>query len=297
MLFIEDKLMQTTPFPVSRNPLANYMRQPKIYVQLPSQGRYWSDKSIQIPETGEFPVYSMTARDELLFKTPDALMNGQAVVDVIQSCMPNIKNAWDCPTIDLDTILIAIRLATYGEKMPFKHKIPVINEEVEHDLDLRVLLDAQRNNIWHNQVVISPELIIFVKPLTYKHMTQTNIKSFETNRILSMVNDESIPDDKKLEMFNASFSSLTKVTVDLMAESIYKIVASDTEVTDRRHITEFVNNVDKEVFEIVNRHLNELKQHNELKPLELTTTEEQQAAGAPAEYKIPVNFNDSDFFA
>jgi hypothetical protein len=288
--------MQSTPFPVSKNPLANYMRQPKIYIQLPSQGQWWPEKSIQIPENGEFPVYSMTARDELLFKTPDALMNGQAIVDVIQSCLPNIKNAWDCPTIDLDAILVAIRLATYGERVPFTHKIPVINEEVEFDLDLRILLDQQRNNTWINQVVVSPELVIFVRPLTYKHLTQTNIKSFETSRILNMVNDDSISDEKKLELFNSSFSNLTKITIDLMSESVYKIVTSEAEVTDKKFILEFVNNVDKTVFEKINNHLIELKTRNELKPLRMVTTEEQQAQGAPAEYEVPVNFNDSDFF-
>ena len=99
------------------NPLTSYMRQPKIYISLPSQGNFWPEHSIDMPENNELPVYSMTARDELLFKTPDALMNGQSIVDVIQSCVPNIKNAWVTPSIDLDTILIAIRIATYGEDM------------------------------------------------------------------------------------------------------------------------------------------------------------------------------------
>jgi hypothetical protein len=238
----------------------------------------------------------MTARDELLFKTPDALMNGQAMVDVIQSCIPNIKNAWDCPTIDLDTILIAIRLATYGEKMPFTHKVPNTQEDVEFEIDLRMLLDQQQQNIWHERVEVNPDFIICVKPLTYKHLTQTSIKSFETTRILNMVNDESIPDDKKLEMFNSSFNNLTKVTVDLMSESIYKIITPDGEVTDTKHIAEFVANADKELFDKVQQHLSDLKTANELKPLEFTSTEEQQAAGAPETYTVPIGFNNSDFF-
>lgn len=289
--------MQQTPFQPRINPLANYMRQPKIYITLPSQGEFWTKGSIDLPENGELPVFSMTARDELLFKTPDALMNGQAVVDVIQSCIPAIKDAWVTPTIDLDTILIAIRLATYGEKMPFTYKIPGNDEEVEYEVDLRVLLDQQQTNHWIEQVVINPDFIICVKPLTYKHMTQTSIKSFETTRILHMVNDESISDEKKLEMFNTSFNNLTKVTVDLMASSIYKIITPDGEVNDSRHIFEFVNNADKQIFDIVQNHLNSLKNHNDLKPLKFETTAEQRAAGAPEIYEVPINFNDSDFFA
>jgi hypothetical protein len=289
--------MQQTPFQPRINPLANYMRQPKIYITLPSRGEFWSNGSIEFPENGELAVFSMTARDELLFKTPDALMNGQAVVDVIQSCIPAIKDAWATPTIDLDTILIAIRLATYGEKMPFTHKVPGTDEEVEYEIDLRMLLDQQQNNHWIEQVVINSDFIICVKPLTYRHMTQTSIKSFETTRILNMVNDETIPDDKKLEIFNTSFSNLTKVTVDLLSSSVYKIITTTGEVTDKNYIVEFVNNADKEIFDIVQKHLSALKEHNELKPLKFETTEEHRALGAPNNYELPINFNDSDFFA
>lgn len=272
------------------------MRQPKIYIKLPSGGAYWPKKSLDIPENGEFPVYSMTARDELMFKTPDALMNGQAIVDVIQSCMPNIKNAWDCPTLDLDTVLIAIRLATYGEKMPFTHKVPVVGEDAEFELDLRLLLDKQQENHWLEQVPISEDMIIFVKPLTYKHMTQTSLKSFETSRIMNIVNDEKISDEERIKMFNTSFSNLTRISIDLMSESIYKIITSTAEVTEPSYIKEFVANADKDVFEVVQNHLAKLKKDNELPDLNFNSTPEQIAAGAPETYSIPVNFNNSDFF-
>ncbi len=100
----------------SSNPLAKHFRQPKLYVNLPSGGMFYPQGSLEPTETGEFPVYAMTAKDELMFKTPDALLNGQSTVSVIQSCIPNIKNAWHIPSIDIDAILVAIRMATYGEK-------------------------------------------------------------------------------------------------------------------------------------------------------------------------------------
>lgn len=279
------------------NPLSQWMRQPKIYISLPSQGRFWPMGSIQMPDNGEIAVYSMTARDELLFKTPDALMNGQAIVDVIHSCIPSIKNAWNCPTLDLDTILIAIRLATYGEKMPFKFKIPNIQEEVEYEIDLRVLLDQQSNNRWIDQCQVNDELIVFVNPLTFKHLNKTNMKSFETTRIMNMVNDDSLSEEKKLEIFNQSFSNLTKISIDLMNDAIYKIVTPQGEVVEKTYISEFVSNVDKEIFETIQNHLKKLKEYNDIKPLQFTSTPEQVALGAPETYTVPVTFNNSDFFA
>ena len=86
----------------------------------------------------------MTARDEIIFKTPDALMNGQGMVDVIQSCIPEIKDAWQISNYDLDTILIALRIATYGETMDIEFNvpgIPGIKEKVSHSLNLPALLE------------------------------------------------------------------------------------------------------------------------------------------------------------
>ena len=97
------------------NPLQKYFRQPKLYISLPSKGAFYPIGALEMPENKEVPVYAMTAKDELVFKTPDALLNGQATVEVIKSCIPAIKDPWNIPSIDLDTILVAIRMATYGE--------------------------------------------------------------------------------------------------------------------------------------------------------------------------------------
>lgn len=281
---------------LSQNPLFSYMRQPKIYIRLPSNGKFWEPNSLDIPESEELPVYSMTAKDELIFKTPDALMNGQAIVDVIQSCVPNIKNAWAIPTIDLDYILIAIRLATYGDKMQISHTIPNINEEVEHYLDLRIILDQQSSATWIDQIIINENFIIFVKPLTFKNITHVGIKQFETTKILNIVNDERINEEEKLKLFKESFDKLTQITIELVSDSIDKIYANGQMVTDKKYIKEFVENAEKDIFNTIQKHLSELKKANELKPLVFETTEEQRKLGAPETYSIPINFNNSDFF-
>jgi hypothetical protein len=190
-----------------------------------------------------------------------------------------------------------MRLATYGDKMPFKHVQPGTNEEQEYEIDLRLLLDQLTNNTWVEQVAINPDFIIYVRPLTYRHMTQTGIKTFETQRILSIVNDESIAEAEKIKLFSESFNSLTKVTVDLVAETIFQIQTPEGLVTDLHWIKEFINNADKDIFKTVQDHLNELKSHNDIKPLTFQSTPEQIALGAPETYEVPVNFNNSDFFA
>ena len=95
------------------NPLKKYYRQVKQFVKLPSGYKFYPEGAIEVPESGEVAVYPMTAKDEMLLKTPDALLNGEATVAVIQSCIPAIKNAWVMPSIDCDAALMTIRMATY----------------------------------------------------------------------------------------------------------------------------------------------------------------------------------------
>jgi len=289
--------MNTFPQTPKTNPLTSFMRQPKIYIRLPSQGTYWPDRSIVIPENGEIPVFSMTAKDELAFKTPDALMNGQAIVDVMQSCIPSIKDAWKCPNLDLDAILIAIRIATYGELMDITHRVPVINEEVTHQIDLRLLLDQLVNNAhWDDTVHIDSNLTCFIRPLNYKHVTMTSLKTFETQRLMQAVNDESLSDEKKLEIFNKSFTAMTEITLGLLVDSIAAIKTPDDIVEDRRFIKEFLENADKSVYQTIQDHITNMKKRSGIQPMTVTSTAEHIAAGAPASYELPISIDNADFF-
>jgi hypothetical protein len=279
------------------NPLTSFMRQPKIYIRLPSNGEYWPAGSLQMTETGEFPVYSMTARDELLIKVPDALMNGQAIVDVVQNCMPNIKNAWMIPSIDMDVILIAIRLATYGEKMT----TPITfgeDIEMEHVVDLRSVMDTMMNQIaWDPVVSINQDLTVFVKPLTYKQMTETALQTFETQKIMQLANDEKMNEDDKLAMFKESFKKLTNATVGTVSAGIFKIDSSQGSTDNPIYIKEFIDNIDKDIFNKIQEHLEMLKDKNTIKPINVPVTDDMREKGITGEVvEIPLIFDASTFF-
>jgi len=279
------------------NPLTSFMRQPKIYIRLPSQGEYWPEGSLDISETGEYPVYSMTAKDELMLKVPDALMNGQAVVEVIQNCMPNIKNAWATPNIDMDLILIAIRLATYGEQMttPLKFGDDI---EMEYQVDLRIVMDNLLNNIsWDPIVPISPELTVFVKPINYKHMTETALQTFETQKIMQLVNNDGVSEDDKVALFKESFIKLSGATLGSIEHSISRIDSSQGSTDNPEFIKEFVNGVDKEIFDKIQQHLEMLRDRNSIKPIQVLVTDEMKEKGITGEtIEVPLTFDASTFF-
>lgn len=282
---------------MNTNPLAIYMRQPKIYIRLPSNGQYWPEGSLEISETGEYPVYSMTAKDELVLKIPDALMNGQAVVDVIQHCIPNIKNAWACPNLDIDTILIAIRLATYGEMMVTPVKIGDL--ELEYQVDLRVIMDdLQRQIRWDPIVPINNDLTVFVKPLTYKNIAQAAVQAFETQKIMDVVNDKTMTEEQKIELFKESFNKMTQVTLGSIVDSIDRIESVNGSTDNPNHLKEFIDNVDKEIYSKIEDHLTVLRENNTVKPMRVAVTEEMKEKGYIGDtIEVPITFDPSTFFA
>ena len=282
--------------PVS-NPLTMYMRQPKIYFRLPSSGNFWPAGSIEIPETGQLPVYSMTAKDELLLNIPDALMNGQAVVDVIQNCIPGIKNAWLAPSIDIDAMLIAIRIATYGEMM--KTPVTFKNDlEMDYEIDLRTVLDNLIQSItWDEAIPISNELTVFVKPLNYRQLTNSALQSFETQKIIQLSNNDAISEDDKVKMFKESFAKLTSSTVGMVSSSISHIDTLQGSTDNPTFIKEFIDNIDKDMFNTIQAHLDKLKEINSIKPMTVPVTDEMREQGITGDsVEIPLVFDASTFF-
>jgi len=232
-----------------------------------------------------------------MLKVPDALMNGQAIVDVIQHCIPAIKNAWVTPNIDLDIILIAIRLATYGEMMTTPVKFGD-DLELEYQMDLRVLMDQLMNQItWNPIVPITDELTVFVRPLNYRQLSSAALKTFETQKIMQVVNDDKISEDDKIKLFKESFKKLTDTTLGTISDSISKIESASGSTEDPTFIKEFVDNIDKEMFNVIQSHLENLKDVNAIKPMTVTVTDEMREKGITGDtIEVPITFDPSTFF-
>ncbi len=238
----------------------------------------------------------MTARDEIVIKTPDALMNGQSTIDVIQSCMPNIKNAWMIPSIDVDAILIAIRIATYGEQIDLDISIPNTDITKTYTTDLRLALDKLLSAVYDTEIKINDELTAFVRPINYEEFTKSSIKTLEEQRIFSIVNNQDLSEEQKIEQFNKSFKKLTEINIGSIVKSIVKIVTPDGEVTDPAYISEFVSNSDKEFFTKVTDHLEKQRDKFTMPLFKIVTTQEERDAGAPDEFETPISLDASNFF-
>ena len=254
------------------NPLKQYFRQPAIYVKLPSLGKNYQPGSLTLPPTGELPVYPMTAIDEITYRTPDALYNGQATVNVIQSCVPDIKDAWAVPSTDIDTLLIAIRIASYGHDMDFGTTCPACNHSSEQTLDLRTVLDSIRIADY-SKTVTAGDMEIFFKPLTYKHLNNNNQMQYENQKLLQMLPDSEIPDVEKMLALSDALKKITDITVIALSQSIAAVKTPQATVYEPEFIEEMLKNCDSKLFNQIRDFILDLKASSEMQPLKLICSE------------------------
>lgn len=289
MYLSETKMVDQTIAAKQANPLAGYFRQPKLYIKLPSQGKYYPDGALDVSANDEYAVYAMTAKDELIMKTPDALMNGQATVEVIRSCVPAIKDPWSMPSIDLDTILIAIRMATYGQGMDVTATCPACMEQNEYEINLLNYLDAASQFRYESTIPVDP-LIVNIRPYNYKEITKTAIRALEQQKIIDIVTDETLSDEVKIEKFGESFVKLTDLTVDVVLGSIESIQTPEALVTDREQIKEFIDNAPADIFNSINTRLEEMKDFMSLKAQEV------KCGHCSHEFSFELTLDQTNFF-
>ena len=289
------KKKQTTGQNTS-NPLQKYFRQPKLHVRLPSGGKYYPPGSLDLPESGEVAIYPLTAKDELLLKTPDSLMNGTATADVIKSCVPQIKQPWYMPSLDVDALIMAIRIATYGENMTITVKVPNTGDEKDFTIDLNSVIAPLMSATYADTIKLE-NMTITLRPLMYSEFTKDALRSFEEQRVYNLVNDDTVPNEEKMERFRQAFNRLTDLTVETVAKSIAKIELMDGQVVnDPKHLLEFMQNTSKEFYTTILDHITEQRDKFAVKPFIANTTKDEQEKGAPETFEVPITFDQSNFF-
>lgn len=272
----------------NNNPLRQYFRRPAIYLKLPSGGNFYTPGTIDMPENGEIPIFPMTAIDDITAKTPDALFNGQAVVDIIKSCAPNIKEPWKINSVDLDAVLVAIRSASDNEGLNISTTCPECTEESQFEIALGGLLAGIETPAYDKGLQIS-ELEIFFRPLTFKEMNEISLAQFNMQRMFSNLNDI-IDIDERTKKSKEALKQVTDVTMQTIAKTIAFIRSPGGDVNQTDFILDFLGNCDKQTYETIRDYNAKLREQGEIKPLPI------KCPHCNHEYKQQFTLNITDFF-
>lgn len=241
---------------MANNPLQQYFRQPKIYISLPSQGVYYSAGVINGDPT-RLPVFGMTGMDEILFKTPDALLAGESTAKVIASCCPSITNPWEVSLLDLDLILSAVRIATFGNDLSVGHKCTNCGTEHDYSLDLNKFIEHYGSCQYDNRVVLD-NLSVTIRPLNYQQNTDFALRNFGIQQKLFQIGQLTDPEAQK-KANKDIFEEVTALRNEIFTAGIESIDTGKVVVTERAFIEEWVSNIDLALVDRIKEHVEENK--------------------------------------
>ena len=255
--------------------LTKYQRTPKIYIKLPSGGKYYKVDSIEMSLDNTLPIRAMTARDELLLKSPDALLNGESILNMIKSCCPEIKfKAKNLIAPDVEAILLAIFHASYGDNLEFDSECP----ECKH----KNTFGASIAGVLHTVKMLEPPYIIkekielpdnngktvehiiklYLKPCTYGTMTKKSLKDFENAKMIQNLSSSTLDEEEKLTKFSESIEKMANYNFDMVSDVIEKIVVPAEnptedhkvdEVSNEKEIKDFIFQADSKLIAKINK--------------------------------------------
>ena len=312
---------------MNNNPLMQYARKPELTVKLACDNDWYPDGFIQYTLNDEVEVFPMLPKDELMLYNPDALLSGQATINLLKSCCPSILNVEKLFYPDANILLLAIKRATYGNEHKQSHMCPkckeiveklshgtekdkkeldrllkehkITNHEEEFIFDIDNLL-ASATHLKSNYEVKIDNLLYNLKPHTIKIKEQYSILSLQRSKLLKMYKEtlerqEELPDSEKNEMINTITdiqSKMIDANNEIFAESINFIkLPDDSIVTDKNMITEFIANSKTNV---INKLSDEIYKIN---AVGLPTTIKVNCSFCNHEFEVPlIGYNQSDFF-
>jgi len=293
------------------NPLTSFFRKKKLSLFLPSKGQWYPENSLSLDKDGSLSVFAMTADADIKFRAGDISLSGKSTYDLIKECLPGILNPENIPNIDVDTILLAIRLASYGDD--FELNVSVPNTKLVRTLKISLTTFLcellSRKDKWDDSIIIESEdgqkISLTIYPISLKYLFNISKDISQQKKALTKNFDsnENIKDEK---LFTDSINQLSNTAINLVCDSIKTLelidsnnntIVSLTSSTpqDEKQINQIIRGMDIEFFNAIRDHLEaQRKKYAFSIPLQHSTLDELKA-GAPPEWQAEITFMGSSF--
>jgi hypothetical protein len=281
---------------VSNNPLKEFYTQTGIYVTLPSEGRFYKSP-VKTSADGDIEVLPMNAVDEMQFQNPDGLLNNESLIKVLERVVPGISNPREITKPDLDVLLIALRIVTYGKDMDVNTKCTKCNHEAVYAVDLQNILSSAKK-ISKDNVAMVGELKVYVKPFTIVSQNKLNeylINIQRTARKFQKQSSANIDDTNVIEEMKAVIGKEIRESAielfNIAGNLIEKIELPNGEIVENREfINEWLDNVKAPDYKNIREKINELSKEVINREFKYT------CAKCETPNTVEVNFDPANFF-
>lgn len=226
------------------NPLSKYTKVEVLYAKLVSNDVVKYPEGVLLNNTVECGICARSARDELMFNNPDALMNGEAVVNVIENCVPNIGNARKLFVPDVELLLVGIKLATKEREYHIEVDCPNCKHHGAFERDLQVLLDSAELLEEQPELLLEEVggLLLKFRPQTWEEYSSFGQNMFQEQKKAQILeNRDDLSEAEKMSVFSEIFEVMTKLSFDMIVCNIDSIETTDgTVITEKEFISEWL---------------------------------------------------------
>jgi hypothetical protein len=251
------------------NPLTQYFRHPILHISLPSQGKFYPANTIDLIDENQYPVLSLTRQDEMVFMTASGQVGGSSIVSVIQSCVPNIKDAWKMPAIDIDKLLIAIKIATHGTQLEADTACTNCETVNKIDVDLQKVLDQISSPDYSIPAEVG-DIKIYFRPITYQQLWDNNQIQFNEEDIINMLQDDSVDDQIKSDKIDELLEKVRSLSTQILLQNIHHVQTPTERVDDSEYIAEWINNCDRSVYVQLQEGIDKYNADTQIKSVNVT---------------------------
>ena len=275
--------------------LKNAIRNIALTTKLPCNPKWYTENVIDYGLNNEVEVYPMTHSDEILMHNPDALFSNNAISKIISSCVPAVKNVSKVYMPDIETLLLAIKIASVGDELEVYNVCPecfekynLLSEEERNKLieekklfiepqayifDARTCLEQVDTLPDEFPIKINDNIKVYVKPLTLEESTKYELDNFMIqNRIQHYIAEsKNIKEDvdaltdfdrwqenrEKNEGFNQLLTELDGVASNMLKSAIKYITLNDEILSDEEDINDLLDNISSEKYELIKKTMEE----------------------------------------
>lgn len=278
---------------MQENPLIMYNRRPPTYVSLPSGGKHYSVPP-KLTVDGELAVYPLTAKQELLLKSPDSLLNGESMFQVLKHVAPDIQDPYQVPLCDLEAILIAMRLVSYGPTLDVDLSCPRCKQNNVRTVNLQQFIAKVQPLADKYTVKLPNDLVVYLRPRNIKQNIQESLVTLEQERMVLSVSDETKSVEERAELYNKSMAYLTEKSVQNLAGYIYKVETPDGKsFDDHATIYEWVDQISIDEFKLIDAQVKKIDQAGIDTKIKVVCENEE----CKHEFEDRLQFDPSRFFA
>jgi len=282
---------------MSNNPLIQDLIEndafPSVSVALPTGGRWYPENVISAEaDPLDLPVGVLGILAEQNYRDPWLLLSGEAIPRMMKGICPDVLLASELCELDLEAILLASRLVSYGPKLELKHvcqnlvpREPEEGEAVEDGEELNgrcghentLVLDINEHILRYEVIQddLAEELFTYrlkrvpqkvnLRPPSYKRVIEQMKESLARNKKIDSMGDmkldEMVVNEEAIKNYSRIIDMASDTALDNLEASIHSVERSDGKAVDgQEYIREWLLNLPTDEAEGLTEKINEISE-------------------------------------